>query len=139
MEGVLALGVAFLTLSLGIELIRTAQQAVLIRHSCFLYVRLRSLGLSEDAVGRRISNWIAGALGTGALGNGVLANKVSASRRWLRQTAFEYGSPEYSARVQSRYASLFLPYRDPAIAADAFGPRDRLQFTQRCYFSLKTY
>ena len=127
-EGVLAFSVCVLTIMLSVELVRTAQQTVLLRHACFLYVRWRSLAVGEPASLHRVQRWFDLALS----GKG---------KKFMNQLTLEYhpSSNQMRSRASSRYPSLFLPYSEPSLAADSLGPRDRIQFSQQCYFSSRQH
>lgn len=128
LEGVFSIGITLITLSLNIELVRTAQQTILLRHACFLHARWRALGLEDIEARKRIARWVGSAAPRGA-------------QKFMRQLNIEFigHDRELFSKAVSRYASLFLPFRDWAFAADRLGPRDRIQFTKRCYFSSKRF
>ncbi|MBI1861829.1 MAG: hypothetical protein HYR96_13020 [Deltaproteobacteria bacterium] len=120
-EGLVALGLTTMVLALGLELVRSAQQKVLMRHSCFMYLRLRALGREEEVAMERTKKWMKEAL-------------PPSGERFFRHTELLFEGATRSALAVSRYSRFLLPYPDPAFARDRLGSRDRIQFTERCFF-----
>lgn len=123
-EGVICCALSILIMFFGIEMVRSAQQFVLLRHGCFLYTRYRALGVSESRAQGKVASFVRNALG-------------SAASHWLEILKWDFNSLNLSGRLSSRYRSLFLPFRDESIAGSGTGLNDRLMFTKRCYFSSK--
>jgi hypothetical protein len=101
LEGAVALGLVLLAAGMNIELVRRAQYEVILRHSCFLYVRERALGAGIARSREKILSFIENALGSRR------ARALLAGLDWTERSV-----PDgLEAKVQYRYPSLIrFPY-----------------------------